>query len=253
MRLGELNDFLQPVPKTQRAPFLFLLKETLAGLCFEGCPSTIDQLLHNPPPPPHNDRQDWREFLPNDDPPLQPLVGIGVACLAWHKKQGRWDTTDVGTIRLVADLLRREKIAAQPYLCIGDYFFRHRDAYHHALEESIRTGRPEYWLEFFLSGIRESAESGMITVASISRLYKEIQNRIISGLGQRVNTAFRTLDFLMQHPVTDSRQIADGASVDISTANRMIKNFLTLGILVPCPGNNRNRRFIFEEYVALFR
>lgn len=251
--LGELHDVLQGLPENSRLPSLFRVKETLAGLKFEGCSSTLEQLLTDRSVTADSDSRDWREFLPDDEPAAIPLIRIGMACLVWHKKEGRWDTTDVLTIRLVTDLLRQEESAVQPYLCIGDYFYRNRSEYHYAIEISIRSGNPEYWLEFFLAGIRKVAQAAVVTVTEIFHLRKKIQDRIISASGQRLNTAFRILEYLLRHPVVDTNQIADGVCVDISTANRIIRDFLTLGILVQCTGRNRNRRVIFEEYVALFR
>lgn len=47
-------------------------------------------------------------------------------------------------------------------------------------------------------------------------------------------------------------QIAELLAVHPSTANRLINDFVQLGILKERTGHKRNRIYIFEEYVQLF-
>ena len=57
---------------------------------------------------------------------------------------------------------------------------------------------------------------------------------------------------LFQIPITDSKQVAETLQISPSTANRLIKNLIELGILSELTGYKRNRKYMFKEYFGIF-
>ena len=57
---------------------------------------------------------------------------------------------------------------------------------------------------------------------------------------------------MYKDPIMDGNQIASVMDVHISTANRMIADLQSLGILRELTGYKRNRIYILDEYVNLF-
>jgi DNA-binding IclR family transcriptional regulator len=58
---------------------------------------------------------------------------------------------------------------------------------------------------------------------------------------------------LFSSPKTDATAVAEALKINISTANRLIDDFIALNILTEVTGFKRNRIFSFEEYIKVFR
>jgi DNA-binding MarR family transcriptional regulator len=61
------------------------------------------------------------------------------------------------------------------------------------------------------------------------------------------------LQYLYSQPITDMQGIASALNVSIPTVSRLLNDFSRLEILVELTGFKRNRVFVFEQYVKLFR
>ncbi|MBK7561222.1 MAG: hypothetical protein IPQ06_15175 [Chitinophagaceae bacterium] len=59
--------------------------------------------------------------------------------------------------------------------------------------------------------------------------------------------------YLYSKPIADAHEIATALEVNISTAHRLIQDFEKLKILIEQTGYKRNRVFVFEDYIKLFR
>ena len=58
---------------------------------------------------------------------------------------------------------------------------------------------------------------------------------------------------LYKNPVTNIKLVTDLIKAQTNTASALIEDFVKLGILREFTGLKRNRLFIFENYVRLFR
>ncbi|MCK4700260.1 MAG: winged helix-turn-helix transcriptional regulator [Bacteroidales bacterium] len=58
---------------------------------------------------------------------------------------------------------------------------------------------------------------------------------------------------LLQAPITDAKHVAELLNISPSTANRLIKQLIDLGILTEITGYKRNRKYIFKEYFEIFK
>lgn len=57
---------------------------------------------------------------------------------------------------------------------------------------------------------------------------------------------------LYKQPILEGIQIAELLGVHPSTANRLIEDFINLGILEELTGYKRNRIYAFQQYIRLF-
>ncbi|HWB91267.1 MAG TPA: helix-turn-helix domain-containing protein [Puia sp.] len=60
------------------------------------------------------------------------------------------------------------------------------------------------------------------------------------------------LNYLYSKPVITAADVVESLKVTKPTANTLVKDFTTLGILNEQTGFRRNRVFIFTEYLSLF-
>lgn len=57
---------------------------------------------------------------------------------------------------------------------------------------------------------------------------------------------------LYKNPIIDGAKVAEILHVHASTANRLIKDLMDMGILEELTGYKRNRIYAFGEYIRLF-
>ncbi len=155
--------------------------------------------------------------------------------------------------RLLITLYLVEKnLLRHPALYLSHYFEKNRFEYYDKLTLVRTQNRLSDWINFFLQGVIETAESSIYTFEKIIELRAKIEGELIPTLGKKQQDAITLIRHLYKTPVMDGVQIAQAISSHASTANRMIKNFLDLGILAERTGYKRNRIYVFDPYVKLF-
>ena len=75
----------------------------------------------------------------------------------------------------------------------------------------------------------------------------------IAKLGKKKEMAREFLQHLYSNPMVDSSDVVKLFKINISTALRLIDDFVKLKILKEITGQKRNRNFAFEGYIKLFR
>ena len=102
-------------------------------------------------------------------------------------------------------------------------------------------------------GINETAESAIATFYDIVKLRQKIEEKQIIQLGKKVPLAKRLISYLYSKPIVDITEIASVLEVNISTAHRLVQDFERLKILKEQTGFKRNKIYVFEQYLSLFR
>mgnify|MGYP001555199234 FL=1 len=102
-------------------------------------------------------------------------------------------------------------------------------------------------------GVLETAQSSIETFNAIIKLRRAVEEKKIITLGKRVPLALELIRYLYSKPIADADEISTALDVNISTAHRLLQDFERLKILTEQTGNKRNRVFIFEDYIKLFR
>ncbi len=108
------------------------------------------------------------------------------------------------------------------------------------------------WIEYFLVGIIETTESSIYTLQQIVRLRDRIELSQLIQLGKRQQDAKKLVNELYKNPIVDGARVAETPGVHASTANRLIKDLMEMGILEELTGYKRNRIYAFGEYIRLF-
>jgi Fic family protein len=109
------------------------------------------------------------------------------------------------------------------------------------------------WLKYFLVGVIDTAQKGVDTFKSILQLRTELEDSRILGLNRKVPLAKELLQYLYGHPVITALDVEEDLRVSKPTANAIIRDFEKLRILKEQTGYKRNRIFVFERYLDLFR
>ena len=153
---------------------------------------------------------------------------------------------------LIALQLIDAQLLNKPVLYISTFFERRRNAYYNAFSMVRQSNDLEQWIIFFLIGIVETAQHGLKTFKAIIALRQEYDTKILT-LGSRAKNARKLLQHMYATPIITVRSVEKALDTSFSSANRLLKSLTELGVLKETTGHSRNRLFVLEEYLNLFR
>lgn len=143
-------------------------------------------------------------------------------------------------------------ILKRPILYLSDFFERNRTLYYDNLMR-VRTHHDmNQWIKFFLIGVIETAQKGVETFDKILQLQKSLESSL-KELGSRSGDAYKVIEELYQKPVVNANNVRKIIDKSISTAYKLIDELEKRNILKEMTGNERDRIYIFEPYIKLFR
>lgn len=208
--------------------------------------------------PPNHDEvpdlmSDLEKFLNNDELQVPPLIRIAVAHYQFETIHPFLDGNGRLGRLLITLYLVSNKIINKPALYLSDFFEKHRLLYYDNLTLVRNKNILKQWIIFFLTGVLRTAESSIDTFNAIIKLRQIVEEKKIITLGKRVPLALKLIRYLYSKPIVDANEIATALEVNISTAHRLIQDFEKLKILIEQTGYKRNRVFVFEDYIKLFR
>jgi Fic family protein len=107
------------------------------------------------------------------------------------------------------------------------------------------------WLKFFLTGVIETAKKGVTTFDGILQLQKALELKVKS-LGNRSGDATKVIDYLYTQPVIEVNRVEEIIQKSNVTAYKLIDTLEKLEILKEVSGAQRNKLYVFNEYLNLF-
>jgi len=152
---------------------------------------------------------------------------------------------------LITFLLCQQGILQRPLLYLSYYLKAHRAEYYDRLNAVRHDGNWEEWLKFFLRGMYEVSQSATNTARAILQL-REQHRQATAELGASGGTAARLLDYLFEQPIVSVRMVEKKLGCAYVTAAKLVDQFGELGMLKEITGQQRNRRYRYEPYLALF-
>ena len=153
---------------------------------------------------------------------------------------------------LITLYLVNNQLLTKPTLYLSDFFEQYRQLYYDNLNR-VRTHHDmQQWLKFFLEGVRVTSEKAIETFKLIIALRTKSENALVT-LGKRQMLAKRLMEYLYGKPVVTINEVSQNLGCTLATAHRLIKELSDLGILTEATGHKRNRIFVFEAYLTLFR
>jgi Fic family protein len=207
------------------------------------------------PPPPHEMLEAigaLEKFL-HQSPPMPDLIKIGLIHSQFETIHPFLDGNGrVGRL-LIAFLLCERKILHRPLLYLSYYFKKRRTEYYDRLQAVRDHGDWEGWLKFFLRGVHEVAEEGTDTARKILRLREDHRRLIQERMRVSAGKALSILESLYAGPIISVQRAASVGGVTFPSANSILQEFVSLGLLEETTGRKRNRRFSYAPYLALFQ
>jgi len=157
---------------------------------------------------------------------------------------------------LITFLLCQKQALGRPLLYLSHYLKQHDTEYCERLMAIRNDGDWEGWLKFFVRGVHETSQQATKTAQNILRLRADHRSWFTEKLptekllSKRHELAF--LDYLFGRPIVTLRMAEQHLNCAFGTANKVVRRFVRLGLLEEMTGFQRNRRFRYAPYLALF-
>ncbi len=157
----------------------------------------------------------------------------------------------VGRLLVTLYLVDKE-ILKRPILYLSDFFERNKVLYYDNLTRVRTHNDLRQWFKFFLVGVIETAKSGVSTFDTILKLKKETELKI-QDLGSKANNAQKVMSYLFKRPMIEVTQIMEVAEVSKRTAYNLLADLEGLEILKEITGGKRDKLYVFDDYIKIFK
>lgn len=132
---------------------------------------------------------------------------------------------------LIIFMLHMEGMIREPILYLSLYFKTHRSRYYSLLQRVRMEGDWESWLEFFLDGVRETADQAIGATKRLLDLF-DADRKKIEGLPKRsAPAAWRVHQYLQSNPVLRVSAAARALGVPAPAAKASAERLVELGIV----------------------
>ena len=207
-------------------------------------------------PPSHVDinelMSDLEKFANDELNPLPDLLKIAIIHYQFETIHPFLDGNGrVGRL-LITLYLVDKGILKQPILYLSDFFERNRMLYYDNLMRARTHNDINQWLKFFLTGVIEISKKGVETFNGILQLQKKLEIKL-KTLGIRSVEAQKIIDYLYTNPVIDAVKIGIIINKSKATNYKIIADLERLEILKEISGAQRNKLYIFKDYLDLFK
>lgn len=154
---------------------------------------------------------------------------------------------------LIAMYIHHAKLLELPVLYLSGYFKKHQKLYYQKLQNyHDEDANVDGWLEFFLEGVAEIANSGIETCATITAL-RDHDFAKMQKLGKK--SAESTLEIvrkLFSQPIVGVAEVMKWTGFTAPGAYNVIERLKSLKILEPLGSAEYGQKYIYADYYEIF-
>ena len=195
---------------------------------------------------------DLEFFIHNSEIKIPHLVKIALAHYQFETIHPFLDGNGrVGRL-LITLYLVSNGILDKPLLYLSDFFEQNKTLYYDNLSVVRTKNDLGQWIKFFLTGVIQTAEKSVATLKKITDLKAAIEKERILLMGKRSKQGIEFLHQLFKDPVVTIKDVQTMTGLSPKAANDLVKGFIEQKILVETTGYQRNRVFVFNEYMSMF-
>lgn len=205
------------------------------------------------PPPPEAVplyMAELEKFLHDDNPSLPLLVRAAMAQVQFESIHPFLDGNGRLGRLLVTFLLCTNRVLREPLLYSSLHLKQHRDDYYRLMMEVRSSNRWRPWIEFFLTGIRDTAESAVSTARRIQLLHERSRARLL-GLGRATPTALRLFDEFQRNPLYTIGAAVKATGLSFPTVSQAMQKMTGTGVVREISGRRRGQVFVYDDYLNI--
>ncbi|NQW50143.1 MAG: Fic family protein [Rhodospirillales bacterium] len=208
--------------------------------------------LFVPPPMTELDAclRDLERFMHEDESRLPPLIKAGLLHVQFETIHPFLDGNGRLGRLLVTLYLCVRGVLRKPLLYLSLYLKTHRADYYRLLQEVRERGDWEAWLDFFLTGVADTANKAFEAATRIVELFKADRERITAE-SHRASSALRIHDLLQHNPYVTANLLVRQTGLSAPTVNTALADLERLGIIEEVTGRRRGRVFGYRRYLDI--
>ncbi|HPG39969.1 MAG TPA: Fic family protein [bacterium] len=143
-------------------------------------------------------------------------------------------------------------ILEKPLLYLSEYFEKNKSLYYDNLTFVRTKNDIGQWIKYFLTGIIQTSENAVTTLKKIIDMKEAIEKDKITSLGNRTKQGMTLFHALFSKPIVQIKDVQTITGLSPKAANDLVQAFVEKKILAETTGYQRNRMFMFDDYMKLF-
>jgi Fic family protein len=206
--------------------------------------------LFVPPPPQELDAclDNFEKFLHDAKTPT--LIRAALAHVQFESIHPFLDGNGRLGRLLITFMLCADGALKDPMLYLSLYFKERRKQYYDLLQAVRDRGDWEAWVEFFLTGVIETANEAVETAQKLLTLFDEDRTRI-RALGRPAASMLRVHDLLQRQPIVGIVPASKQLKLTHPTVMKALANLQELNIVREVTGRRRGKLFAYTRYMNI--
>jgi len=151
---------------------------------------------------------------------------------------------------LITFMLTAGQMLREPVLYLSLFFKKYRRLYYDRLNGTRENDGWNQWLDFFLQGVRDTANQAAKTARSIDELFRKDKEKI-AQLGRGAASALLIYQFAQANPLFSVKNAALATGISFPAASGAIGRLAEMGILGESSGKRRGRLFVYTKYLDI--
>lgn len=210
------------------------------------------------PPPPHEVPQalsDLEKFIHSKDHNYPSLIKAALIHAQFETIHPFTDGNGRTGRLLITMFLWQEKLLEIPVLYLSDFFKKHQNLYYERLQGYHSDPSDiESWIDFFLEGIIETAQSAISIARKINQIREQDMAKVHKLGKMSADSAVEVLRNLYKQPIVDVAQVQKWTRFTRAGAQKVINRLIDLGILIQRdPHITYGRIYAYHSYIELFQ
>ncbi len=194
---------------------------------------------------------DLEKYINNDDE-VDPLIKAALIHYQFETIHPFLDGNGrVGRL-LITMFLIEKRVLTTPALYISYFLKKNRIEYYDRMSEVRQSGNYEQWIKFFLQAIYESAEDAVETIDVLNKLHN-VNVEKIKSLGKATKNTLKLFEYIESSPIIEINKTAAALNLSYNTTSAAVKRLVNLNILSLTNNFQRNRTFLYEDYLKILR
>jgi Fic family protein len=205
------------------------------------------------PPPPElimDVLGDLENFLNDEKIKLPILIKAAIAHVQFETIHPFLDGNGRLGRLLITFILCNDGVLKEPLLYLSLYLKANRQQYYDHLQLVRETGDWEAWIQFFLTGVIETASQATETAQSIIKLFNK-DRAVIQKSGKSTATILTLHMYFQSHPISNTTQIKKITGLTLPSVMRALKTLEAIGIVKEITGKERHKVFVYNEYLNI--
>lgn len=153
--------------------------------------------------------------------------------------------------RMLVTLLMIERgVLTEPLLYMSLFLKNHKEEYYDHLQRVRMSGTWEEWIEFFIEGVRSTAEQAVALSHEILQMFQQ-HKESVQTMGSKSGSAWKVLEVMQRFPFLNTAEAAARSGLSLPTVIGSLEALRSKGLIDELTGKARGRFYVYRRYLDL--